>query len=305
LPLIAGGDNQGSEGSLAGYQRKRDRLPLQRRDDSPHLWFRRRSEKMRRTAIVRSLSALSAAALIAAGASAAARAAAAPSTVMPDGSIRYDYGRRPGPVLVCKPQHVCDIVLDSGETVLNMAIGDATHWVIAGGRSGPNGATPHVFVKPTQANLETNLLVTTTKRTYDVDLRSSKDANHPILSFFYTDEDAAAKAAADRAAVDSVLAGNPLVGPDKADAKYKVTRDAALTPDKVFNDGVRTFIVWKTVPVDLPSVVTIDAKNVAQPVNFRLVGSTYIIDGMNPSYDLVLAASGDRRHERRVSIRHE
>lgn len=262
---------------------------------------------MRRTAIVRVFSALSAAAVIAVGASAAG-AASSPSTMMPDGSIRYDYGRRPGPILVCKPQHVCDIVLDSGESVLNMAIGDASHWVIAGGRSGPNGTTPHVFVKPTQADLETNLLITTTKRAYDVDLRSANDANHPHVSFFYADDDAAAKAAVadhERQAIDSVLNGNPLVGPDKADTKYKVSGDTALTPDKVFNDGVRTFTVWKTLPPDLPSVVTIGANKVAEPVNFRIVGSTYVIDGMIANYDLVLAASSDRRRERRVSIRHQ
>jgi P-type conjugative transfer protein TrbG len=261
---------------------------------------------MRRTAIVRSISALIAAAVIA-GAASAAGAASSPSTLLPDGSIRYDYGRRPGPVLVCKPQHACDIVLDSGESVLNMAIGDASHWVIAGGRSGPNGTTPHVFVKPTQADLETNLLITTTKRAYDVDLRSANDANHPHISFFYADEDAAAKAAAadhERQSIDSVLAGNPLVGPDKADAKYKITGDTALTPDKVFNDGVRTFVEWKALPPDLPEVVSIGANNVAAPLNFRVVGSTYVIDGMNPNFDLVLAATSDRRRERRVSIRH-
>jgi P-type conjugative transfer protein TrbG len=261
---------------------------------------------MRRTAIVRSLSALSAAAVIVAAANAAG-AASSPSTVLPDGSLRYDYGRRPGPVLVCKPQHVCDIVLDSGESVLNMAIGDASHWVIAGGRSGPNGTTPHVFVKPTQADLETNLLITTTKRAYDVDLRSANDANRPHISFFYVDEDAAVKAAQadhERQSIDSVLAGNPLVGPDKADAKYKITGDTALTPDKVFNDGVRTFVVWKTLPPDLPGVVSIGANNAAAPLNFRVAGSTYVIDGMNPNFDIVLAATNDRRHERRVLIRH-
>jgi P-type conjugative transfer protein TrbG len=264
---------------------------------------------MRRTAIVRSLWALSAAAVVAAGANAAAGAATSPTTMMPDGSMRYDYGRRPGPVLVCKPQHVCDIVLDNGESVLNMAIGDATRWVIAGGRSGPNGSTPHVFVKPTLPDLETNLLVTTTKRTYDVSLRSANDANHPTISFFYADEDAAAKSAAadhERQAVDGVLAGNPLVGADKADTKYKVTGEASLLPDKVFNDGLRTFVVWKALPAELPSVVSSGANNVSTPVNFRVVGTTYIIDGMNPDFDLVLAATNDRRRsERRAAIRHQ
>jgi P-type conjugative transfer protein TrbG len=263
---------------------------------------------MRRTAVVRSLSAFCAAAAVMAGANVAAGAAASPTAMMPDGSIRYDYGRRPGPVLVCKPQHVCDIVLDSGESVLNMAIGDAPRWVIAGGRSGPNGSTPHVFVKPTLPDLETNLLVTTTKRTYDVTLRSANDANHPTISFFYADEDAAAKSAVadhERQAIDGVLAGNPLVGADKADTKYKLTGEGSLLPEKVFNDGVRTFVVWKALPVELPSVASIGANNVSTPVNFRVVGTTYIIDGMSPNYDLVLAAANDRRRsERRASIRH-
>jgi len=259
---------------------------------------------MRRTAIVRSLATLGAAAAIAAGSAAVAQGGSSPSTILPDGSIRYDFGRRPGPVLACKPQHVCDIVLDNGETVLNMAIGDSTHWVIAGGRSGPNGNVPHVFVKPTQAELETNLLVTTSKHTYNIGLRSANDANHPTLTFSFADEDAA-NADHDRQVADAVLAGNPLVGLDRADTKYKVTGDAALLPDKVFNDGVRTFIEWKTLPVDLPSVVSIGTTGAPQPVNFRVVGSVYIIDAINPGYDLVLAVSSDRRHERRVSIRHQ
>jgi P-type conjugative transfer protein TrbG len=264
-------------------------------------------QTMRRTAIVRSLSALTAVAALAAGPTAAALASPS-STIMPDGSIRYEYGRRPGPVLVCKPQHVCDIVLDSGETVLNMAIGDATRWVIAGGRSGPGGTTPHVFVKPTQTNLETNLLITTTKRAYDVDLRSANDADHSHISFSYPDEDAAAKASSaehERLAIESVLAGNPLVGPDKVDSKYKFTGDTALLPDKVFNDGARTFIVWKTLPADLPPVVTVASNGTSRPVNFRLVGTSYIVDAVDPSYDLVLTATSDRHRERRVLIRHQ
>ena len=224
--------------------------------------------------------------------------------------MRYDYGRRPSPLLVCKPQYVCDIALENGESVLNVAIGDASRWVIASGKSGPGGMTPHVFVKPTQSNLETNLLITTTKRAYDVTLRSANDSQHPHISFFYVDEEAAAKAAAadrERQAIDGVLAGTPLVGADKADAKYKVTGDATLAPEKVFNDGSRTFVQWKALPTELPTVVAIGPGGVAQPQNFRVVGSSYVIDNTSPNFDLVLAAQTDRhgRPERRASIRHQ
>jgi hypothetical protein len=42
-------------------------------------------------------------------------------------------------------------------------------------------------------------------------------------------------------------------------------------------------------------------------VNFRVVGTRYIVDGVNPNYDLVLAASPDKhgRPERRAAIRHQ
>jgi len=240
----------------------------------------------------------------------AVHAASAATTVMPDGSIRYDYGRRPQPLLVCKPQFVCDIALDSNESVLNMAIGDAAHWVIAGGHSGPGGATPHVFVKPEQANLETNLVITTTKRVYNVALKSASDAPHPMIMFAYADDEAALRAAAaehERQAIDAILAGTPLVAADKADAKYKMTGDTSILPERVFNDGVRTYISWKTLPAELPSVWSAPAGATAQPVNFRVVGTTYVVDAVNPSYDLVIAADTDRhgRGERRVLIRHQ
>jgi len=248
-------------------------------------------------------------ALTAGGAGLMTRAAVAAAVVMPDGTMRFDYGRRPPALLVCKPETVCDIALGSNETVLNIAIGDATHWIIASGRSGPGGATPHLFVKPTQTKLDTNIVITTTKRVYNVTLRSAKEAPHPSISFFYPDEDAAAKAVASdqqRLAIQAVLAGTPLVSPDRADTKYKITGDAAILPDKVFNDGVRTFISWKTLPLTLPAVFTVPTTGTAQPVNFRVVGTSYIVDDTDPNFDLVVAADPDRHGhpERRVAIRH-
>jgi type IV secretion system protein VirB9 len=244
------------------------------------------------------------------GEAVSARGAAAAASVLPDGSIRYEYGRRPDPLLACKPQYVCDITLDSGETVLNMAIGDTARWVIAAGRSGPGGTTPQIFVKPTQPGLETNLVITTTKRLYDVALHSTNEARHPHISFAYPDDDAAAKAAAadhEKLAIESVLAGTPLVGPDKLDANYKFSGETTLTPDKVFNDGVRTYVQWKTLPPELPEVVVSGASGTGQLLNFRVVGAMYVIDTVLPNFDLVLGSDTDRRGrpERRLSIRHQ
>jgi type IV secretion system protein VirB9 len=262
---------------------------------------------MRRTVCVRSIFAFAIAAVTTLAASSAPGRAALPgSTLLPDGSVRFVYGRRPAPIVVCAPHYVCDIALDSGESVLNMAIGDATRWVIAGGQSGPSGTVPHVFVKPAQANLDTNLVITTTKRVYDVALHSAADAKHSRISFAYADEDAAARAQIAQRAVDTVLAGTPLVAPEQADAKYNVSGESEIAPQRVFNDGVRTYIQWKTLPYELPQVVAVAKDGTSAPVNFRVIGAEYVVDGVESNFDLVLAASPDRhgRPERRAAIRH-
>ncbi len=261
---------------------------------------------MRPPASYRYLFALGIAAVTAFGSALQAHAA---GLMLPDGTLRYEFGRRPTPVLTCQPHYVCDITLDTGENVLNMAIGDSTRWVIAGGQSGPGGTIPHVFVKPNALGLETNLMITTTKRVYDISLRSAADAKHPRISFFYADEDAAAKAVTadhERAAIDRVLTGTPLVPAEQADTKYKLSGDQGLEPDKVFNDGVRTFMEWKTLPNELPSVAVIDKNGTPERTNFRVVGNAYIVDNVYPNFDIVLAAGTDRhgRPERRASVRH-
>ena len=104
-----------------------------------------------------------------------------------------------------------------------------------------------------------------------------------------------------------MLAGTPLVGPDKLDANYKFSGETTLTPDKVFNDGVRTYVQWKTLPPELPEVVVSGASGTGQLLNFRVVGAMYVIDTVLPNFDLVLGSDTDRRGrpERRLSIRHQ
>jgi type IV secretion system protein VirB9 len=266
---------------------------------------------MVRIASFRPLPALAIAALVmVAAAGLTAREADATMSILPDGTLRFDYGRRPTPSLVCKPQYVCDIMLDSGETVLNIAIGDAARWVVASGKSGNGGTTPHIFVKPTQSGLDTNIVITTTKRLYDIALHSAPEAHHPHISFVYSDDEAAAKAAIadrERDAIARVLAGTPEVPPDRFDTNYKLSGDPGLFPDKVYNDGARTFIEWKTLPLELPAVYSVAKDGTTTPVNFRVVGTKYIVDALDPNLDLLLVAINDRRGrpERRASIRHQ
>ncbi len=52
------------------------------------------------------------------------------------GFIQFPYGEHQ-PILYCKPLRVCDIHLEPGETVLNVALGDSERWISSRMESGP------------------------------------------------------------------------------------------------------------------------------------------------------------------------
>jgi P-type conjugative transfer protein TrbG len=236
-----------------------------------------------------------------------ARASGSGAVIAPDGSVRYPYGRYQ-PTLICQPLFVCDVILEQGESILNIAVGDSVRWVIASAHSGPSGSTPHIFLKPTRTDLHTNLVVTTSKRVYYVHLVAAANAPNPRLSFSYPDEEAAA--AAERAKVaqqqETDAQELPLLPPDKLDTKYKITGAPEITPSRVFNDGVHTFIAFAALPTDLPVVYAVAQDGSQQIVNFRLRDRTFVIDGIQSGFNLVLnGGTGRNGHgQRTVYIRH-
>ncbi len=262
------------------------------------------------------IAALCAAALLAGPISATAQeavlgaATASLAVEAPDGSIRYPFGGKSEPLLTCRPLFVCDIALQPGETVLNLAIGDSLRWVIAAAQSGPGGSTPHVLVKPTELNLATNLIVTTTKRVYYLRLASAPEASQPRLSYSYPDDEsnaAAARLALARARAEDKATEIPSLPPDQLDYNYRVSGATEIMPKKVYNDGVHSFIEYAALPTDLPVVYGVAPDGANQIVNYRLKDLTFIVDGIPSGFDLVLNAGTGKhgRGERRTYIRHK
>jgi type IV secretion system protein VirB9 len=236
--------------------------------------------------------------------------AQAATNIAADGSLRYAYGGRNEPTLTCRPLYVCDVALESGESVLNLAIGDSARWVIAAGQSGPGGATPHVFIKPTEAGLLTNVVITTNKRVYDIRLVSAVNAGPPRISFWYPEEAAAAAAlqrAADKQRQDDQASKLPLLPPDKLDYGYRIDGAREIMPQRVYSDGVHTFIEFAALPTDLPVLYAVAKDGSNQIVNFRVRDAVFIVDGTQSGFDLVLNAGTGKhgRGELRTSIRHK
>lgn len=74
------------------------------------------------------------------------------------------------------PSQVTDIALERGEGLTSVSAGDTERWTVGDTVSG-SGANEqvHILVKPMAAKLSTNAVITTTKRTYYLDLKSFAD----------------------------------------------------------------------------------------------------------------------------------
>jgi type IV secretion system protein VirB9 len=218
----------------------------------------------------------------------------------PDGVLRYPFGERTPPTLRCKPLFVCDLVLEPGETIINVAVGDSVRWLIAPASSGGgDGATPHVLVKPTEAGLRTNLIVTTNRRTYYLTLVSSYNFPMARIGFLYPQDPQQAFATA--AVGRGVRVGAPLpdTAIDKLDFNYRMSGDRDLQPVRAFNDGTHTYLQMPPGMREVPVLFAIGSDGGDTLVNYRFTGLYYVVDGVPAGIALV---EGSGKHQRRALV---
>ncbi len=175
---------------------------------------------------------------------------------------RFPFGHRQ-PTLVCAPLRICSIVLQEGETVLDVLAGDTQHWQTFELYTGVGGSTPIVAVRPMvdfefsdTCDKTTNLVITTDRRIYDVLLElppcptaEASDPNpqrpyHRQLAFYYPDDllkrwhsraelrAFQAKARADQDAVPQPTALASAAGIDNLNWRYRIRSDRTLRPFK-------------------------------------------------------------------------
>ncbi len=195
------------------------------------------------------------------------------------------------------PLRVTTLTLAPGETLVAKAAGDTVRWQIGEAVSGEGaGQRTHVLLKPLERGLETNLVLTTNRRVYLIDLKSGGvDAFNAAVAWD-ADSILAVGAPVDAGAAAPVR--EPVVMPQgQLDARYRIEsrgRRPRWTPTSVFNDGRRTFITFDAdLQVDeAPVLFVIAPDGEAQMVNYRQVGGLYVVDRVFDRAELRL---GDRR----------
>ncbi|WP_235536524.1 MULTISPECIES: P-type conjugative transfer protein TrbG [unclassified Sphingomonas] len=179
------------------------------------------------------------------------------------------------------PGVITDLSLQPGESLVAVASGDTARWVIGDTTSGSGeGKRTHILVKPFSAGLETNLVITTDRRSYHVRLRSTSHVAMMALSWIYPQDVMIAlqkaKVAAEQAA--PIAAGLNI---DQLHFNYRIDGDKAdWRPLRAFDDGRQTFIEFppSLSTGDAPPLFVLGADKKAELVNYRQRGRFYVVD---------------------------
>jgi type IV secretion system protein TrbG len=203
------------------------------------------------------------------------------------------------------PGQVTDIALQAGEQLVGtgpVAAGDTVRWIIGDTTSG-KGANErvHILVKPTRADLVTNLIINTDRRTYHLELRASPATYMASVSWSYPQDQLIAVRGSLRAAAEAepIASGIDVTA---LNFRYQIAGDKpAWRPLRAFDDGIRTFIEFpETVAQgDMPPIFVIGAGGQGELVNYRVSGRHLIVDRLFLAAELRI---GDKQSEQKVRI---
>jgi len=255
------------------------------------------------------------------------REAGAAAQIGVSGAWRVAYGHQ-RPTITCAPLHVCTIRLIAGETITSLALGDTVRWLA---QQTTAGDTPVVVIKPTQAGISTNAVITTSAgRIYYLHLVADRRQYMPLVEFFdpaamlrtrtaeaeQVERLQARLRAAEQAAQQAkeqaqeqaaqhrertVVAESPTLDPTKLDFAYRcepASREARdFVPARIFGSDTHTFVQMPQAVLrggEMPAVFA-RADGQHQLLNARRSGDFVVVDGRPQSIALVLGVGQQAR----------
>ncbi|BCN39831.1 P-type conjugative transfer protein TrbG [Alicycliphilus denitrificans] len=187
------------------------------------------------------------------------------------------------------------IALQPGEELVTVAAGDTVRWIVGDTSSGSGDALRvNVMVKPIRSGLKTNLIITTSRRTYLLELTSTEKTWMASVSWEYPKDKMLAlqrqsQAASAAAPVDSGLSL------EKIRFRYAVSgSNPPWKPLRAFDDGEKVYIQFPAgiAQGELPPLFVIGAQGDGQLVNYRFRSPYYIVDRLFGAAELRLG--GDK-----------
>ncbi|WP_404406897.1 P-type conjugative transfer protein TrbG [Pelagibacterium halotolerans] len=217
----------------------------------------------------------------------------------PDGTVIYLYGQTQ-PSVVCSPLQLCEIQLQAGEMVRDVLVGDTVRWKVEPATSGsPEGQRIHLIVKPSDPGLQTSMVVTTSRRTYHIRLKSQSSGYMARVAFEYP-EDVQAQFDAINARIEVSTIPGAGIPAENLDFNFSVQGQARWRPTRVYTDGMKTYIQFpgQMTSGDAPVLFVISGGE-NRIVNYRLNGTMMIVDYV---FDRAVLLSGVGRSQQKVTI---
>lgn len=147
----------------------------------------------------------------------------------------------------------------------------------------------HVLVKPSRADIITNLVITTDRRSYMIELRAGEKPYMPAVAWAYPTGPASQQQS---------MPARPMI-PDLAGRNYRYGLTGDTPPWKpvaVYDDGRRVYIEFPRgiVQGEMPPLFVIGPDGEAQIVNSRVYQNILIVDRLFGAAELRLG-SGKRQ----------
>jgi type IV secretion system protein TrbG len=193
------------------------------------------------------------------------------------------------------PERVTDIALEAGETLISVSAGDTVRWVIGDTLSGAGAEERvHVLVKPVRADLATNLVIHTNRRSYHLELTATPDTWMAAVAWRYPlDRLAMLKTNTANAEVVAPVATG--VALERLNFRYSISGDSpAWRPLRAFDDGEKVYIQFPAGVSDLPPLFTVGPKGQVELVNYRSRPPYYLVDRLFEAAELRLGADSQQ-----------
>lgn len=216
-----------------------------------------------------------------------------------DGKVIFLYGEIQ-PSVVCSPLQVCDIELQGGEVVRDVLVGDTVRWKVEPATSGAAGGQAiHLIVKPSEPGLVTSMVVTTSRRTYHIQLKSHPTQYMARVGFEYP-EDVSSKLADVNARLEASTIPGAGVPAEQLSFSYSISGSAGWRPTRVYSDGLKTYIQFpRSISGQDAPVLFVVSGGQNRIVNYRMKSNMMVVDY---NIDRAVLVSGVGWKQQKVTI---
>ncbi|MEN2470730.1 P-type conjugative transfer protein TrbG [Burkholderia sp. GS2Y] len=193
------------------------------------------------------------------------------------------------------PGRVTVISLQPAEELATVAAGDTVQWIVGDTASG-SGTSRRVavMVKPVRAGIRTNLVITTNRRTYLLELTSTEKAWMASVSWEYPKDQMLALQVQAQAA-DAVAPAADGLSLDQLHFRYAIMGDSPpWKPVRAFDDGQHVYIQFPAgiAQGELPPLFVVGPDGKGELVNYRFHAPYDIVDRLFGAAELRLG--GDK-----------